>query len=259
MFSRRSVISSGIAGLAAASAPSVLAQTRAKDREVIAIDDPRYARFFEARERFWSTLGPVDSDVIANIISPELMGGPAWPTTRQAYRIVRPAESLIIASDGLSDLFVDTNFPEAGFECEVYLESDELVGADFEALRSSWQFSLLENFAQNVADFGGLNSALDRYGVVSMELPAPANMPARWVTDHDSVGALINMTVPDRPTHCDLDEGVSIRLIPLTILLPDETDHVVDGGAAARVELAERLVASGAGLISSSNRASVLA
>lgn len=226
---------------------------------MIAIDDPRYDSFFAARTKVWESLGSVDDDVITYIISPEFNGGPAWPTTRQAYRVVRPARSLIIASDGLSDLFVDTTMEEPGFGCEVYLESPDLVGADFNAIRRSWQFSLIESFAQNVAHFGGINEELERVGVISMELPAPPGMPARWVTERGTIGALINISVPDRLTQCALEEGVNIRLVALTALLPDETEHVIAGRAAARGDVAGLLIASGTGLTSPANRRSVLA
>jgi hypothetical protein len=226
---------------------------------MIAIDDPRYDSFFAARTKVWESLGSVDDDVIAYIISPEFNGGPAWPTTRQAYRVVRPDGSLIIASDGLSDLFVDTNMTEPGFGCEVYIESPDLTGADFEAVRRSWQFSLIESFGQNIANWGGIDDQLERLGVISLELRAPPTMPERWVTPGGNVGALVNIQVPGRPTACQLEEGVTIRVVALTILLPDETAHVIAGRAAARAELAQKLIASGTGLMSPANRRSVLA
>lgn len=226
---------------------------------MIAIDDPRYDSFLAARTKAWESVGSVDDDVIGYIISPEFNGGPAWPTTRQAYRVVRPEGSLIIASDGLSDLFVDATMQDPGFGCEVYIESPDLTGADFAAIRRSWQFSLIENFAQNVAHFGGIEDQLERLGVVSMEFPAPPGLPERWITPSGNVGALINIQMPGRPAECELDEGVTIRLVALTILLPDETKHVIAGRAAARAELAQKLVSSGTGLTSPANRRSVLA
>lgn len=224
-----------------------------------AIDDPRYDRFFNARLQMWSTVGTVDDEVIAYLISPEFLGAPAWPTTRQAYRTVRAAGSLIIASDGLSDLFVDTDSKEPGFGCEVFIECPDLAAAAFEDVRGSWQFDLIETLARNVASLGGILAPIRQYGVFSMELPAPANMPQHWLTQRGTVGALINVTVPNRPSSCRLDEGVEIRLVALTILLPDETEHVVAGGAGTRFEIAERLIAAGTGLTSPANRRSVLA
>ena len=258
--SRREMLAGGLASLAAFSAAPAFALRDADVAPpVIDIDDPRFEQYFNARTALWSTLGTVDDDVIAYLVSPEFSGAPPWLTTRQAYRVVRTPRSLILASDGLSDLFVDTSMSEPGFECEVYLESSDLAGAGFNALAGSWQFRLLQSFAQNVAYFGGINSAIDRYGVVSMELPAPEATPARWVTDRDSVGALINIEVDDRPSRCELEEGVEIRIVALTLILPDETDYIVAGGADARRDLAQRLIASGAGLVSDSARSSVLA
>lgn len=261
---RRNLLKGGLAGvLAGLFLPTKAQAARQADDgttlPAIDIDDPRFERFFAARLQLWSSIGRVDDDVIAYVISPEFNGAPAWPTTRQAFRIVRPPESMIIASDGLSDLFVDTSMQDPGFGCEVYLESPDLADADFEAIRASWQFSLIENFARNVADFGGINDPLDRYGIISMELPAPANMPARWITDRGSVGALVNMQVPERPPLCQLGDGVTIRLVALTILLPAEAEHVIAGGHAARAAIAEKLVLSGTGLTSLADRRSVLA
>jgi hypothetical protein len=226
---------------------------------IITLDDPRYERFFNTRLQVWSGVGAVDDEVIAYLVSPELLGAPAWPTTRQAFRVVRPARSLIIASDGLSDLFVDTDSQEPGFGCEVFIECPDMAGAAFEDIRGSWQFDLIETLARNVANLGGIQAPIRQYGIFSMELPAPATMPAHWLTQRGTVGALINVTVLGRPSYCQLDQDVEIRLVALTILLPDETEYVVAGGTGARAEIAQRLVSSGTGLMSPANRRSVLA
>ena len=257
---RRSILSGGLIGLLA----GLFRPGKAQADEpavpgIITLDDARYERFFAAREAAWSTCGTVDDDVIAYLISPEFNGAPAWPTTRQAFRTVRPAESLIIASDGLSDPFVDTDLQVAGFECEVYIESPDLAGASFADIRSSWQFDLIETLARNVANFGGIQAPIKQYGIFSMELPAPQTMPTQWVTQRGTVGALINVTVLDRPSYCEFGEEGEIRLVALTILLPDETDYVVAGGTETRAEIAQRLIAAGTGLTSPANRRSVLA
>lgn len=252
MPTRRSIIASSVAAAVAGLARPALAQG-------IAIDDPRYEAFATARRKAWSALGPVDEDVIGYLVSPELIGGPAWPTTRQAYAIVRPAGSLVIASDGLSDLFAGSDSTEPGFGCEVYIECPDLAGTTFEVVKRSWQFQLIESFAQNVADFGGITGPLDKYGVLSMELPATAITPKRWTTARGSVGALVGIEVPSRPSRCTLAPGKDIRLVALTLLLPDETEHAIAGGASARRDLAQKLAASGIGLTSPANRRSELA
>lgn len=252
MPTRRNMIAGGLAGLLAGIARPALAQG-------IGVDDPRHGAFAAARQQAWAAVGTVDHDVITYFVSPQFGGSPAWPTTRQSYLVVRPSGSLIIASDGLSDLFVGTDSNAPGFGCEVYIECPDLAGEAFEDLKRSWQFQLIENFAQNVADFGGIEGPLARYGVISMELPAPDTAPKRWVGPRGTVGALIGMRVPGRPAHCRLAEDATIRLVALTLLLPDETEHAIKGGNAARGELAAILIATGTGLTSPANRRSVLA
>ncbi|WP_086736532.1 hypothetical protein [Erythrobacter colymbi] len=252
MPTRRTIIAGTFAAAVAGLARPVLAQGNS-------LDDPRYAAFAAARRNAWSALGPVDDDVIGYLVSPEFQGAPAWPTTRQSYLVARPKGSTLIASDGLSDLFTGTDSAEPGFGCEVFIECPDLAGAAFEAVKRSWQFQLIENFARNVADMGGINGVLERYGVISMELPAPESTPERWVTARGSVGALVGIEVPDRPARCTLAPGVAIRLVALTLLLPDETEYVIKGGKAARGELAAILFATGTGLASPANRRSVLA
>jgi hypothetical protein len=257
---RRSILSGGLGALLARLfRPGKAQASEPVQPGIITLDDPRYERFFAARAQVWSANGTVDDDVIAYLISPEFQGAPAWPTTRQAFRTVRPAESLIIVSDGLSDLFVDTDSQEPGFGCEVFIECPDLAGAEFADIRSSWQFDLIETLARNVAHLGGIQTPIRQHGIFSMELPAPANMPAHWLTQHGTVGALINVTVPGRPSYMEIDKDVEIRLVALTILLPDETEYVVAGGAERRADIAQRLVSSGTGLASPANRRSVLA
>ncbi len=257
---RRSILSGGLGALLAGLFRPGMAQAdEAAQPGIVTLDDPRYERFFAARAQVWSTIGTVDDDVISYLISPEFQGAPAWPTTRQAFRTVRPAGSLIIVSDGLSDLFVGTDSQEPGFGCEVFIECPDLAGAQFADIRSSWQFDLIETLAQNVASFGGIQAPIKQYGIFSMELPAPQTIPPRWLTQRGTIGALINVTVPDRPSYCELGDDGEIRLVALTILLPDETEYVVAGGAERRTDIAQRLVSSGTGLVSPANRRSVLA
>lgn len=222
------------------------------------IEDPRYEQWAEARRAYWSGLGAVDSDVIAYLLSPEFSGSPAWPTTRQSYVVTRGAATTILASDGMSDPFRDNSGPATGFGAEVYLESPALVGADFSAIRGSWELSALQNFAANVADIGGITGHLEQYGVVSMELPEPEGMPSHCVTPHGTVGILIGLEAPGRPTTVEVAPGERIAMIPVTLITPEETGFIVEGGAAARKELAQRLAATGVGVVSDINRPSVI-
>ncbi|MBW8879925.1 MAG: hypothetical protein JF615_00485, partial [Asticcacaulis sp.] len=123
--------------------------------DVIADTDPRIESGSARVRAYWDAIGPSDSDVITYLVNPQFMGAPEWPNMRQAFRVVRPAGSLIIASDGLADPFIGTDITDRqGFGCEVYIEVPYFAGAGFDALRDSWAFALIEAVAQNVADRG---------------------------------------------------------------------------------------------------------
>lgn len=210
---------------------------------MVSLDDPRYETYASSRRSYWEKIGAVDNDVIAYLISPEFQGAPAWPTTRQAFIIVRTVDSLIIASDGMTDLFVDTNMPDAGFGSEVYIEVAGMGAATFDEIKKSWAFSLIENFARNVADRGGIADDVERLGVISMEMPAPADIDESWISTNGSVGVLIGISTEGRDPKLRLDDLNEILLIPITVISPNELDFVMEGRAAARNELASKLSA----------------
>jgi hypothetical protein len=209
---------------------------------VLESDDPRIAQGHERLRTWWDTIGPSDPDVITYILNPQFQGAPGWPNMRQAFRVVRPPGSLIIASDGLSDPFVGTDMTDRqGFGCEVYIEAPELAGADFTAIRDSWAFPAIEMFAQNVANLGGISQQIARHGVLSMELPCADAMPAGWAAESGMVGALIGVTHPARPTRiADMPFG-PVDVIALTLIRPAQLRDVMGGGAAARQSLAVSL------------------
>src|SRR5262249_21684709 len=112
---------------------------------MISDDDPRIQAGYQSLQAYWDGIGPSDPDVIAYMINPQFRGKPGWPNLRQAYRIVRPPGTLIIASDGLSDPFVGSDIEDSnGFDMEVFIETPDLADADFAAIRDSWAFSVIE-------------------------------------------------------------------------------------------------------------------
>lgn len=261
---RRTLVARLLAGLFAFAAQNGAAAPRkqglpGQQPRMIEPDDPRYDLFAKARHAYWSQFGAVDKDVITYLVSPQFQGAPGWPTTRQAFCIVRTSEGVIIASDGLSDLFVDTDMQDAGFGCEVFIETDMPRDAKFGEIKSSWQFSLIENFARNVADLGGIENQIQVHGLISMELPAPPNSPNDWQTKEGMIGVLVNMVTAERNPSCKLDDQHSIRMIPITILRPNELAKIAAGKPGLRESLAAKLIASGSGLRSVSNRKSVIA
>jgi hypothetical protein len=207
--------------------------------KLIADDDPRIAQGHANLDRYWSVIGPSDPDLIAYMVNPMFQGKPAWPNTRQAYRVVRPPGSLIIASDGLSDPFVGTDMDNMqGFSCEVYIEAPQLAGADFATLRDSWAFRVIENFAMNVANWGGLSQQIATLNVVSSEFDMRGVLPDATLTADGSAGFLVNLAPKGRQTRiADMPFG-PIDVIALTLLTPSELDQLRSGGSAARAALA---------------------
>lgn len=186
-------------------------------------------------DAYWAQIGTVDPDVITYLINPMFQGAPSWPNTRQAYRVVRTPNTVIIASDGLADASADS--PGPGFGCEVYIESPALVGADFEALRGSWMFAAIENFAQNVAAMQGISGHLRQYGVASMELPLEGtDIPPALLTERGTAGALIGMPVDGRAPQVTTSAG-PVDIVPLTIIGADELSVVLEQGQAGRDSL----------------------
>ena len=157
----------------------------------------------------------------------------------------------------MTDPFRDGSGPATGFGGEVYIESPALVGADFDTIRTSWELDSLRNFAATVADMGGITGHLERFGVVSMELYAPDGIAEEMVSG-DRIGIMIGLEAPARPAEVSVAPGETIRMIPITLLTPGETAHIVDGGAAGRREVAGKLLETGVGVVSVVGRPSVV-
>jgi hypothetical protein len=96
-----------------------------------------YEEHFEAccalRDKLWQSIGTVDPYVLAPALNPAFMGGPRWPSLRQAFTTIQTPDATIIASDGLSDPYddMDTNPKNAGYNglgLEVYLVAEKLAG-----------------------------------------------------------------------------------------------------------------------------------
>lgn len=208
------------------------------------------------RDRYWTAVGALESDVIA-CISPSLTGaGPDWPTTRQAYQIIRRDRSVILATDGMSDPFTILEGEGNGFGMELFLETSdipELAGEkeDLGRIMESWAFALIKDVADMVADRGGIVPMLDRHDVMSMEFAgirrswaASGQVPERFVTDDDCIGVLVGGPDPDFPTRIDDMPLSPVRMVPVVLITAAELEYVRQGGAAARRELTARLAAA---------------
>lgn len=225
----------------------------------------------ECLDRHWASVGIVEKDVIAHIISPSFTGGPYWPSTRQAYRIVRRNDSIILATEGLSDPFDDPEEMGNGFEMELFLETSDIpehaYGApgDVDPFTRSWVFEVIQTVAATVANAGGVTHQLDQYGVLSLELPGVSlshhigdQVPKHFVTEDDAVGVLLGAPEPDFNTRLEDMPLSPVRLVPVVLITASELAYVRSGGGGARLDLVGRLNAAGIGHKSSLNRESVV-
>ncbi|QBF27528.1 Suppressor of fused protein (SUFU) [Pseudomonas tructae] len=222
-------------------------------------------------DRHWSSVGTVENDVLAYLISPSFSGGPHWPSTRQAYRVVRRGDSIILATEGLSDPFDDDEGQGNGFEMELFVETADIPEhargplGEVDPFKRSWAFELIENVAKTVADAGGITPQLERYGALSLELPGfseshhiSSQVPAQFVTEDDCIGVLLGGLVPDFPIRLDGMPLSPVTLVPVVLITAAELEYIRAGGGAARSDLVSRLQAAGVGHVSSLQRASVV-
>nr|WP_314567368.1 suppressor of fused domain protein [uncultured Pseudomonas sp.] len=222
-------------------------------------------------DQHWQSVGTVEKDVLAYLISPSLTGGPYWPSTRQAYRVVRRDHSIVLATDGLSDPFDDAEGLGNGFEMELFLETADIPEnargtlGDVDPLRHSWAFELLEHVAKTVANAGGITQQLESHGVLSLELPGFSQshlmsdqLPHLFATADDAAGVLLGGPAPDFPTRLDDMPLSPVQLVPVVLITAAELEYVRTGGRAAREDLVARLQAAGVGHISSVYRGSVV-
>jgi len=225
----------------------------------------------ECLDRHWQSVGTVEQDVISYLISPSLTGGTQWPSTRQAYRVVRRDGAVLLASDGLSDPFDDVEGAGNGFEMEVFLETSDIPeqarGAlgEVDPLKHSWAFEVLKHVADTVADAGGITQQLAQHGVLSLELPGVSQshhigeqVPASFVTEDDAVGVLLGGPAADFPSRLEGMPLSPVQLVPVVLITASELEYVRAGGRAAREQLVARLGAAGVGHRSSLQRDSVV-
>jgi len=223
-----------------------------------------------AMDRHWSGIGQVETDVIAYLIPPAFQGGPAWPTIRQAYRVVRRPGSIIIATDGMSDPY-DDDSGENGFGMELFIETAD-IPAEFAGtsgnvadLKHSWAFEMLEHLAGMIARSGGIRDRLEEIGSMSSETPGvseshavAAQVPDRFKSADDSIGVLFGLPKPDFPDLVEDTPFRPVRLVPVVVITAAELEFVRAGGPDARHDLVERLAALPSGHRSDLKRDSVI-
>lgn len=218
----------------------------------------------EAIDAAWNSWGHLDNDVIAHLINPAFMGGPAWPALRQAHTITRRDNALLVASSGLADPTTwDDAEPTNGYELEVYGISPDLpTDSDTMTVATSWLGDLVRSVSNQVAHFGfRVSGMLDQYGLITLALP-DLDLPDDANTHLDDDMAVVMLGLTDTELPATIPGPLSpIRLVNVKLLTAAEGRFCVDntiGDNNARHELARRFAEQGRPLWSSLSRPSVV-
>jgi len=216
-----------------------------------------------ARDACYALLGDVEPDVLAPLVNPALVGGPAWPAMRQAWNVIYRRGSTLLASNGLSDPFEParadprgvSHADRLGFGVEVYAE---MRGQPLQDLARSWFFDLVYQVSQNVAHHGQFHRLIERHGVLSMLLEVKG-LPPHWVSPEGMAGMLIGLDAGSVPASFDTARG-PVRLLAVTLLHPREVAFMERSAdiLGNRRTLAERLSALPGGHINDLGREPVV-
>lgn len=215
-------------------------------------------RSFDVRTHAWETLGTVEPDLLSYLMAPT--SGPRWPNGRRAFRVIRGPLGTTLATDGLSDPYDDywdlSATPRVnGRRMEVYAIADTLPEGPIAA---TWLFHLVVGAAFISAKYP-IAADVEALGTISTEfydIPIPEEHRSRFLTERDTVGALLGFHAPPAPREV-AGPLSAIRLVNVLLLTRDETSHVIDQGDAGRAELVQRLQATPAPLVSSLTRPSL--
>lgn len=202
--------------------------------------EQHFDRSAKLRDEFWKKIGNVHPDVLTHIINPGLMGGPVWPSVRQAFLKIDTPEGTIIASDGLSDPYSDfdsnpKNQTYNGVACEFYVECDEVIN-DFEALRSAWQFHIVYQAAQLAAGSPNIGGMFDEYTYLSTEL-YDCHVPDEFENEHKRTGVLMGLPSSRVPSKLELSLE-PIRMVNVKLLTLKELNHINQHHEKGRDEIA---------------------
>ena len=197
------------------------------------------------------------------------LANPAWAQNagmRPSYRWFRKGEANIYVSDFLSDKPFDDDgeFPR-GTGTEVMMGSTDLPTAALSSAVEAVSKYIIEGdvpysiFVEIGRDWGTGHPEVGPFGAQSVEVNGSA-FPEAMRTPRGYVGLLIDRPLTLAPA-LNLPNGLSV-LLELTLLHPEELEHILTTGEVARLEIMRRLrseaEASGAGYCSSADRPSIV-
>jgi hypothetical protein len=211
----------------------------------------------ELRDKFWETIGTVDPDVLAPLLNPAFMGGPAWPSLRQAHKTIRRPDVTIIASDGLSDPYDDMeenpdNAAYNGFGLEVYVEAEPISGS----VQGTWQFDLVYQASQLMAQQVNIITLIGELTYITTEF-YDVSVPKEFMTANNTVGAILGLPNPKFNDTVQLSVE-AVKMVNVKLLTLAELNYVIENGEEGRAKLAELLIAQGHPTLSTLERPSVI-
>lgn len=212
------------------------------------------------RDQFWSATGTVDADVLAPLINPSFMGGPGWPSLRQAYRTIRRPDATLIASDGLSDPYDSMDESQAnaeykglnGLGLEVYAEAEPITGS----VQGTWQFDLVYQAAQLMAAQGNVISLIEEMTYITSEF-FNVSVPPEFLTANNTVGIILGLPNAKFGDTVQLS-AEPVKMVNVKLLTLAELKYVIENGEEGRNKLAELLIAQGNATLSTLERPSVI-
>lgn len=188
------------------------------------------------RDKIYSSFGKVEPDVIAHVINPAFMGGPAWPALRQAFSIIHREKGTIVISNGLADPFDDMEEKNSGFGIEIYAETKDQIEGD---ISNSHLFKIVYAVAQQAAHSGQMAEFVKKYGVITMELYADDCDLHDYQNESGMVGVMIGIDHPGLPKLVEFPGG-EVILASVQVLTPSELEYVAEFRAEGRDELHRR-------------------
>jgi hypothetical protein len=204
----------------------------------------------ELRSEFWQSVGELDPDVIAHLINPSFMGGPVWPSLRQAFATIRRPDVTIITSDGLSDPYEEGDNDYNGLGMEVYVETRHIEGS----VQNTWQFQLVYQAAQLMAEQGNVISLLEELTYITTEF---YDVDVPFKTERGTVGAILGLPSTSFNNEVTLSLE-SVKMVNIKLLTLAELDYILQNGDEGRVKVAELLIAQGDATLSTLERPSVI-
>lgn len=188
----------------------------------------------EDRAEMWRRVGVLDRTVVVSTEDPGAGAGSRWPTDHRAFLRVDRSDSVVLATDGLSDPFDRLSRPGTGLGLELCLETSTLRGVPTGELWNHWQFRLLYETARRAA----LQGVCCRTSLDTARLTG-VGAPPSWADEDGAVGVLMGLSCPDLPATVELATGEA-QLVTVTPLWPEEYAWAaVD--PTARAEIGARL------------------